>query len=323
MVAAGRILRGMCGGRGADVGGAVELAYKWGNVEGAMMGMNPRIVRALHNAVVMCVAIMVLVAMAALGACGSADADGVGAASGSSANGSARPSQSPSSPESSSASSQSAASRDWGDSGCSGQDVRVVMARGTNESADDGLLNPVSKRIADAFAGQVQVTSLDYPATFDVDSVDAGVKRLVTMLNGQALQCPRQRTVLLGFSQGAVVVGDALSAPKQRLAVDGNRDVLTDGAGRNIVAVVMYGDPRFNGRAAYNRGTFDAKTNGSLSPRELTALASYAGRIEDYCAGDDLVCQTSGEQEGHRSYFSDGSQTRGADFAIARLKAGR
>ncbi|MBW3088552.1 cutinase family protein [Bifidobacterium sp. 82T24] len=289
------------------------------------MGRNPRIVRALHNMMVMFAAIAILVAMTTLGACGSAGVDGSGSASastGASASGGGAASDaSGSSPSSSSSASPTSSHRDWGRSGCSGQDVRVVMARGTNENANDGLLNPVAKQIAAAFAGRVQVTSLDYPATFDVDSVDAGVGRLVAMLNGQAQQCPRQRTVLLGFSQGAVVVGDAMSAPKRRLDVSGNQDVLTGAAGRNIVAAVMYGDPRFNGKAAYNRGTFDKATNGSLSPRDPDALKAYESRIVDFCAGDDLVCQTSGEQEGHRSYFSDGSQGEGADFAIAKLKA--
>ncbi|WP_165777207.1 cutinase family protein [Bifidobacterium primatium] len=300
------------------------------------MGMNPRIVRALHNAAVMCVVIAVMVAMAALGACGSPAGSGPAGSSGSSSSASASASAGSSagepggsspgdSAESSSGASggSSSAKRDWGDSGCSKQGVRVIMARGTNESADNGLLNPVAKQISAAFGGDVQITSLDYPATFDVDSVDTGVGRLVAMLNGQAQQCPAQKTVLMGFSQGAIVVGDALVAPRNRFDPSGNKDELTAAAGKSIAAVVMYGDPRFNGRAAYNRGTFDAAVNGSFSPRGTGELDAYKDRIADFCAAKDIVCQQGGEQQEHARYFSDGSQTQGAQFAIAKVRAAK
>ncbi|WP_163198721.1 MULTISPECIES: cutinase family protein [Bifidobacterium] len=292
------------------------------------MGMNPRIVRALHNAAVMCVAIAVMVAMAALGGCGSPASSGSGAGSGPSSSSSVESSagksgESSDNADSSDNSSESSAKRDWGDSGCSKQGVRVIMARGTNESADNGLLNPVAQQISAAFGGDVQITSLDYPATFDVDSVDAGVGRLVAMLNGQAQQCPAQKTVLMGFSQGAIVVGDVLVAPRDRFDPSGNKDELTAAAGKNIAAVVMYGDPRFNCKASYNRGTFDATLNGSFSPRGAGELDAYKDRIADFCAAKDIVCQQGGEQQEHARYFSDGSQTQGAQFAIAKVRAAK
>ncbi|WP_093960551.1 cutinase family protein [Bifidobacterium vansinderenii] len=213
---------------------------------------------------------------------------------------------------------------DWGDSGCdSSKSVRVIIVRGTGENADDGLLNPVAAGIAGAFPNAVQITSLDYPATFDLNSVNDGVTALVAMLGGGAQQCPTQKTVLLGFSQGAAVVGDALSAPKYRLNTAGTSDRIPSKAADNMLAAVLYGDPRFNGKADYNAGGFDATKNGMLSPRDLKALAAYAktGRIVDYCAANDIVCQEGGVEDGHRSYFSDGTREQGIDFAVERIRA--
>lgn len=226
------------------------------------------------------------------------------------------------SPSPQSSSTDTADSRDWGDSGCdSPKSVRVIIVRGTGESVDDGLLNPVASAIADAFPGKVQITSLDYPATFDLNSVNDGVTALVAMLGGGAQQCPTQKTVLLGFSQGAAVVGDALSDPQYRLNTNGTKDRIPETASRNVLAVVMYGDPRFNGKASYNAGGFDPAKNGMLAPRDVTALSGYArdGRIVDYCATNDVICQQGGVEERHRSYFSDGTREQGVDFVTSRI----
>ncbi|MBT1166654.1 cutinase family protein [Bifidobacterium simiarum] len=286
-------------------------------------------------AAAVCAAMTVAAMIVSLGACGSsndsAESEGRSGSAGSSV--SSSPSTAPS---------ETKSSRDWGDSGCTGQAIRVIMARGTGEDANSGLLNPVAAKIAAAFAGKTQITSLDYPAKFDVSSVNAGVARLVAMLNGQAQQCPSQQTVLLGFSQGAIVTGDVLVAPADRFAssdlvgaagtstgtgnstgtptVAANTDELTDRAARNIAAVVMYGDPRFNGKASYNRGTFDKALDGSFLPRGDDDLAPYADRIADFCAARDLVCQQGGTESAHAQYFTDGSQTEGARFAIDRLR---
>ncbi|PJM75895.1 cutinase family protein [Bifidobacterium simiarum] len=279
-------------------------------------------------AAAVCAAMTVAAMIVSLGACGSpndsAESEGRSGSAGSSV--SSSPSTAPS---------ETKSSRDWGDSGCTGQTIRVIMARGTGEDANSGLLNPVAAKIAAAFAGKTQITSLDYPAKFDVSSVNAGVARLVAMLNGQAQQCPSQQTVLLGFSQGAIVTGDVLVAPADRFAssdlvgaagtstgasVAANTDELTDRAARNIAAVVMYGDPRFNGKASYNRGTFDKALDGSFLPRGDDDLAAYVDRIADFCAARDLVCQQGGTESAHAQYFTDGSQTEGARFAIDRLR---
>ncbi len=96
----------------------------------------------------------------------------------------------------------------WGDSGCdANKPVRVITVRGTNEQLDGGMLGPLAQQIASAFPGRIQVTPLEYAASVEPGTQADGVNLLISTLNGQAEQCPAQRTVLLGYSQGAMVVG--------------------------------------------------------------------------------------------------------------------
>lgn len=123
----------------------------------------------------------------------------------------------------------------------------VVTARGTGEPNKGQLLSPVARAIRDALPDQVKTLNLKYPASTDVNEGGTYAARLLLdTLNVQADACPMQRFVLLGYSQGALVIGDVLSAPEGRL-VGGTVGQLSDEATARIVAVVLYGNPRFSG----------------------------------------------------------------------------
>ncbi len=149
------------------------------------------------------------------------------------------------------------------ESGCDAQkQARIIVVRGTEEPAGQSLMSPLASRIAAELgdhaqvsdldypaswesgseaAGVKQVSDLDYPASWESGSEAAGVNRLIAVLNAQSAQCPAMRTVLLGYSQGAMVVGDALSAPDTRFNEDNGYE-LSPVARGHIVAVELYGD---------------------------------------------------------------------------------
>jgi hypothetical protein len=106
--------------------------------------------------------------------------------------------------------------------------------------------------------------------------------------------------VLLGYSQGAIVVGDALAGFD---AADSAK----------VRAVVMFGDPRFNSAEPYNEGSFGQPSRG-LNPRRTGELAAFNERIQNYCNGGDLVCQGSRNSggDGHLAYGQ--FATRAATF---------
>jgi cutinase len=167
--------------------------------------------------------------------------------------------------------------------------VTVIAARGTGEPAGTGfLLGQVSRQIDSRVDVPVTVVGLDYPAAAEfVNSPRQGVAELNRLVRAaDADDC----LVLLGYSQGAIVVGDALAGFS---AADGAK----------VRAVVMFGDPRFNSVEPYNEGSFGRPSRG-LNPRRAGELAAFADRIQNYCNGGDLVCQGSrnGGGDGHLAY---------------------
>lgn len=197
----------------------------------------------------------------------------------------------------------------------------IVTARGTGEPQRGQLLSPVSRAIAEARPDQAVRTDLDYPADTDVNvGASLGVRTLVAMLNLQAQACPEQKFVLLGYSQGAMVVGDALAEPEDRF-VGTKADKLRPEAAAAVSAIVFYGDPRFVGAEPFNDGSYD-ETRDGLLPRPPQALSAFADRIRDYCVSDDFICQATTadlDEAGHVEYFDNGMQQDGAAFAITRL----
>lgn len=182
----------------------------------------------------------------------------------------------------------------WGESGCDAQkQARIIVVRGTEEPVGQSLMSPLASRIAAELGDHAQVSDLDYPASWESGSEAAGVNRLIAVLNAQSAQCPAMRTVLLGYSQGAMVVGDALSAP----------------------------DTRFNAAASYNSGDFDRAVDGILGARGAEDFGEIADRTVSFCTARDFACQVGGDTEPHSSYATNGMLDEGMKYAVDRVKA--
>ncbi|WP_075200942.1 cutinase family protein [Leucobacter celer] len=196
----------------------------------------------------------------------------------------------------------------------------VITARGTAEPSRGQLLSPVSRAISEARPGEVLQLDLAYPADTDVkEGGTIGARTLVDTLNVQTEACEDQRFVLLGYSQGALVIGDALAAPGARLIGETVGEV-SEAAAERVLAIVFYGNPRFVGSESFDYGSYDPRMNGIL-PRPPGSLDAYADRLRDYCVAGDFVCQSSLDldEAPHVDYYSNGMQQDGAAFAITRL----
>ncbi|MFT4232516.1 MAG: cutinase family protein [Leucobacter sp.] len=196
----------------------------------------------------------------------------------------------------------------------------LITARGTGEPSEGQLLSPVARAISDARPGEVQTLDLDYPADTEIkEGGTVGARRLIDTLNVQAETCPGQRFVLLGYSQGALVVGDALSSPDTRL-VGTTVGEVGEAASERVLAVVFYGNPRFVGSEPFDYGSYDPAMNGIL-PRPPGSLDAYADRLRDYCVARDFVCQSSFDLDDrpHLEYYDNGMQGDGAAFVVTRM----
>jgi Cutinase len=198
-------------------------------------------------------------------------------------------------------------------SGCA--DVEVMVTRGTTESAPVGSMSSVAKAITSGTTKTVSTWGNPYPASANFTSSAAeGVTDLVNRMNSQAKSCPSQKFVLLGYSQGAWVVGDALAGGSF-----GGSAAVSSAVGAKVAAVVLWGNPRFNSAESFDVGTYTKGVNGTY-PRAAGALKTYASRIQDYCVKDDTVCQSGASGSGHISYiFNSSTTSAGANFAVKQL----
>ena len=170
--------------------------------------------------------------------------------------------------------------------------VEVVGARGTNEAMGFGyLLTPIVNDIVSSTSKTVDTYPLPYPASDNyVSSEQTGVSDLQSFLTSQATTCPNQLIVLLGYSQGAQVVGDVLAGK------------LAASIQSRIIAVTDFGDPLFNSRETFDVGTYRVGVNGVLGARSSGALSLFSRAIQNYCNGNDGICQAGQSIIGHLQY---------------------
>ncbi|UFS97537.1 cutinase family protein [Nocardia huaxiensis] len=196
-------------------------------------------------------------------------------------------------------------------------EVHIVTVRGTLEPQSGSLLlTPLARRIAQESGRTATVAELEYPASMAPDSAVRGVENLTALINNTAAECPNQRVVLLGYSQGARVIGNTLRTPT----------AVTEQAGAQIEAIAVFGSPLFNGADAFNRGNYDPALSGT-GALPVGALGEFTDRVRSYCAAADRVCQggdpaagfANALSPGHFAYFVYGYRDDAAAFVRDQL----
>ncbi|KAF6811846.1 Acetylxylan esterase 1 [Colletotrichum musicola] len=223
--------------------------------------------------------------------------------------------------------------------------AHIIVARGTNEPPGSGLIESVAHGVAAAVPDS-QIAPLDYPAAFDnySASVAAGVDSLKTELAEYSSRCPQSKVALMGFSQGAHVIGDTLcgSVGAEPLLLQFNatlKPMSSSVIDQNVIAVIFFGDPTHKASAPWNRGNSIRDGVGNtretwlrriislpsfplfphreepkpsltrvlfqLYPRgDIKMCQQYASKIESWCDTGDLYCDNGNTPGIHRSYFS-------------------
>jgi hypothetical protein len=175
--------------------------------------------------------------------------------------------------------------------GCA--EIEAIAVRATTEPQGGGIVaGPLAEALQDEPGRTVRTHDLVYPATFAyLRSKREGVDALRARLAQTAAACPATRFVLIGYSQGADVIGDTLASG----------DVP---AADRVGAVVLFGDPAFNSREPFATGSFRVGTDGILA-RPSGALDGFADRIVSFCNRDDERCQHGVSGGGHFRYGED------------------
>ena len=192
---------------------------------------------------------------------------------------------------------------------CTG--LTVVGVRGTTEKqsshAGFGTMgskfrSALSTTVGSSFASKMTFTGLKYPAkpksfnplennaTKWLDQYKSSMKKgRETLRNALNSDTTNSCFVMVGYSQGAHVIGDVLAS----------RQLLNASVPARIVAAVLLADPRFDpGDTTVQRyGSFEKNRGGKFTPRKRGSMidptADY--KVMSACKKRDFFCQRGGE----------------------------
>lgn len=196
--------------------------------------------------------------------------------------------------------------------------LHFIIARGTTEPQGPGDSGRVVERIIERIENS-SYESVVYPATFTdpyhTQSIKNGSDAARKAIADYAEKCPDGKMALIGYSQGAQVMGNAICGdrpgwlndtiiadePVFQLLVGDQGDYLEfeDGPGVDqelisgkIVSLVLFGDPTFGANASFAEGT--AESDG-FWPRDWAACDHADSFTRSYCDDGDIICGASSE----------------------------
>lgn len=144
--------------------------------------------------------------------------------------------------------------------------VHVFGARETTVPQGFGSSGPVVDMIVAANPGATK-EQIFYPATGGntyAASAQAGVVAVTNQVTNFSLQCPETQIVLVGYSQGAQIMDDAMCGGGDPAEQIKNTTAPISGSiAAQVKAIILMGDPRHTPGAPYNVGN---STEPGVSP---------------------------------------------------------
>ncbi|KAF2092120.1 carbohydrate esterase family 5 protein [Saccharata proteae CBS 121410] len=181
--------------------------------------------------------------------------------------------------------------------------VHIITARGSTEPQGNGALSSLVALIQKAHPSAT-TEAVVYPATLDnySSSSSNGAAALTAQLTKYVEACPCSEIVLLGYSQGAQVIGDSLCGGGA--VID---DAFTEPIDRSIgdhgelTAIVQFGDPRFIKGLSFDKGN-NTVSDGIFPRPAKISCDHYADKIHSYCDQGDPFCADGNELLVHVTY---------------------
>lgn len=199
--------------------------------------------------------------------------------------------------------------------------VHVLAARASTEPPGAGIIGSLVSQIQGAVSATVSTSSVDYPALlFPYDfSTTQGDAAIAQELTAQVRQCPDQQIVLVGYSQGAQLVGDVLAGGGGAVGLGPATPGVSSSISSHVVAVIQMGDPRHMPNLPFDRGTAPGATG--LFPRAANqSLAPFGDLIQSYCDIGDPFCAGGANLGAHLDYTTRYDDDATA-FVLGRLHA--
>lgn len=199
--------------------------------------------------------------------------------------------------------------------------VDEVVARASTEAAGTGAIGALAEEVQKSVKATVAIRAVKYPAQlFPYEpSVQAGDKAIREELTEEVGKCPGQRILLLGYSQGAQIVGDVLGGGGGNAGDGPENPPAAKSVTEKVVGVVQYGDPRHLPNKSYDVGT-DPGAEGLFPRKSNQSVDGFGSVIQSYCDTGDPFCAKGNNLNAHLDYVEKYDKTA-AKFLIGRLSA--
>ncbi|KAG5927140.1 hypothetical protein E4U42_002551 [Claviceps africana] len=192
-----------------------------------------------------------------------------------------------------------------------------MVARGSLENPGTGALNSLVELITKRHL-EATIHAFRYPAGLEhyQQSVAAGTQAVTRQLTSYVRRCPNSQVVVLGYSQGAHVTGDALCGGKA-IDTEDFTPPLDDDISSRIAAIVWYGDPRHVAGKPFNKG--NATTDGIFARKEGQSCDKFSDILASYCDDGDMFCANRGSDYMVHMTYPERYDAQAADFVLDRL----
>jgi hypothetical protein len=202
-------------------------------------------------------------------------------------------------------------------SGCAA--VNIITARASTETQGEGITGNLVTQIVNSSTQTVSHEAVVYPATLTnyASSESQGVTNAEQELATAVQNCPNQKEVLLGYSQGAEVSMDVIAGNSE---VGGTVTPVSTSISSHVAAIANFGDPGHVVNRSWDLGT--ATLNG-LFPRsasQLQLLSAFGGssKIASWCDSGDPFCASGANLNVHLTYLNR-YQNAAASFVLSKI----
>ncbi|KAF9452243.1 carbohydrate esterase family 5 protein [Macrolepiota fuliginosa MF-IS2] len=197
--------------------------------------------------------------------------------------------------------------------------VHIIAARGSTEPPGPGAIGALVTQVQQQSSQTVSTAAVDYPATLTnyANSSAQGTSATKTMLTNQANACPNQKIVLVGYSQGAHIIGDAVAGGGGVAGLGAATPPVSASIANRVNAILQLGDPRHVPGQSFDRGT---SLRDGLFPRlpSQQYSSTLQPRIESFCDFNDPFCDSGLDTEVHLTYL-DRYQNQAAQFILQQI----
>jgi len=195
--------------------------------------------------------------------------------------------------------------------------VHIIIARASTEAVGEGLIGGVADNVIRSSRQQVTKEAVNYPALLIPygASSTAGTAAVKSQLTAYVNRCPNSKVVLMGYSQGAHIIGDAMCGGGGVL-LSATTTAIDARYSNQVVAVLQMGDPRHTSSESYKQGT--ARGNGLFPRTLLMSCERFASKFRSYCDTGDTFCDSGLDSNAHMIYV-DKYGTAAAQWLLSKI----